>query len=46
MIAKYFWMLMTIAVVVWYLTITVHVAIRGSTDIKTMLRGLKDNHLT
>jgi hypothetical protein len=37
-----FWGLLTIAVLVWYSTITVYVAIRGTVDIKEMLRRLKD----
>jgi hypothetical protein len=36
-----FWGLLTIAVLVWYSTITVYVAVRGSLDIKEMLRRLK-----
>jgi len=37
-----FWGLLTIAVLVWYSTITVYVAIRGSLDIREMLQRLKD----
>lgn len=37
-----FWGLLTIAVLVWYSSITVYVAIRGSFDIREMLRRLKD----
>ena len=37
-----FWGLLTIAVLVWYSTITVYVAIRGSFDIREMLRRLKE----
>jgi len=37
-----FWGLLTLAVLVWYSTITIYVAIRGFLDIKTMLRRLKD----
>jgi hypothetical protein len=36
-----FWGLVTLAVLVWYSTITVYVAIRGAADIKVMLRNLK-----
>jgi hypothetical protein len=36
-----FWGLLTIAVLVWYSTITVYVAIRGSFDIREMFRRLK-----
>jgi hypothetical protein len=35
-----FWWLLTMACVVWYSTITVYVAIRGSVDIKEMLSRL------
>jgi hypothetical protein len=37
----WFWLLMTLAVVVWYSTITVYVAIRGTIDIREMLERLK-----
>ncbi|MCY2992440.1 MAG: hypothetical protein NTY19_31855 [Planctomycetota bacterium] len=37
-----FWGVMTIAVLAWYSTITVYVAIRGSLNIKDMLQRLKD----
>lgn len=36
------WGLLTIAVLGWYSTITIYVAVRGVTDIKDMLRRLKD----
>jgi hypothetical protein len=36
------WGLLTLAVLVWYSTITVYVAIRGTLDIKHMLQRLKD----
>ncbi len=39
-----FWGLLTLAVLVWYSTITVYVGIRGAADIKHMLRTLKENH--
>lgn len=35
-----FWALLTLAVLVWYSSVTVYVAIRGSLDIKHMLRRL------
>lgn len=38
-----FWGILTLAVLVWYSTITVYVAIRGFADIKEMLRSLKEN---
>lgn len=39
----WFWWLLTMACVVWYLTITVYVAIRGAADIKGMLKRLSDS---
>jgi len=39
----WFWFLLTILCVLWYSTITVYVAIRGSVDIKQMLTRLSDN---
>ena len=39
-----FWAALTLAVLVWYSSITVYVAIRGSMDIKHMLRTLADQH--
>jgi len=38
------WGVLTIAVLVWYSTITVYVGIRGALDIRQMLRNLKQNH--
>jgi hypothetical protein len=38
-----FWGLLTLAVLVWYSTITVYVGIRGGFDIQHMLRTLKKN---
>ncbi len=37
----WFWGLLTLAVLVWYSTVTVYVAIRGVLDIKVMLARLK-----
>ncbi len=37
-----FWGVLTIAVLAWYCTITIHVAIRGALDIREMLRRLKE----
>ena len=37
-----FWGILTLAVLVWYSTVTIYVAIRGSNDIQQMLRRLKD----
>lgn len=39
-----FWGLLTVAVLVWYSTITIYVGIRGALDIRHMLRTLKKNH--
>ncbi len=38
-----FWGLLTLAVLVWYSTITVYVGVRGVVDIRHMLRNLKEN---
>ena len=38
-----FWWLLTMACVAWHSTITVYVAIRGASDIKTMLRHLAED---
>jgi hypothetical protein len=40
----WFWAAMTAAVVVWYSTITLYVAIRGTMDIRGMLQRLKDSN--
>ena len=40
----WFWWLLTMAVMGWYSTVTVYVAIRGSMDIKEMLRRLKERN--
>jgi hypothetical protein len=37
----WFWLIMTIACVVWYSTITIYVAIKGAADIKHMLARLE-----
>ena len=42
MTAQMFWLFMTIAVLAWYSTVTIYVAIRGSFDVKHMLQRLKD----
>ena len=39
-----FWGLLTLAVLAWYSTITVYVAVRGTADIKEMLRRLREKH--
>ncbi len=35
-----FWAAMTAAVIVWYSTVTVYVAVRGAMDIRAMLQRL------
>ena len=39
---KYFWLLMTIAAVVWYTFVTMYVAYKGVADIKGMLKRLSE----
>jgi len=39
-----FWFLLTAAAVVWYSTVTIYVAIKGISDIRSMLTRLQDNH--
>lgn len=36
-----FWYLLMVAVIVWYSSVTIYVAIRGVCDIKEMLRRLR-----
>jgi hypothetical protein len=38
-----FWFFLVVACVVWYMTITVYVAVRGSLDIRQMLRNLRED---
>jgi len=38
-----FWLILTVACVVWYSTITFYVAIKGVGDIKNILKSLKSN---
>jgi uncharacterized membrane protein YhaH (DUF805 family) len=38
----WFWWLAMLAVMVWYSTVTVYVAIKGTLDIRQMLRRLKE----
>ena len=40
---RWFWWLLTMVCVIWYSTITVYVAIRGSSDIRNMLARLKND---
>jgi hypothetical protein len=37
-----FWWLLMMAVMVWYSTVTVYVAVRGSIDVKHMLQALQE----
>jgi len=39
----WFWLLVTIAALVWYSTVTVYVAVRGLRDIRSMLRRLRES---
>jgi len=39
-----FWLILTVAVLVWYGTVTVYVAVRGALDVKGMLAQLKKKH--
>ncbi|MEW6252465.1 MAG: hypothetical protein AB1716_17645 [Planctomycetota bacterium] len=39
----WFWWLLLAAVIVWYSTVTVYVAIRGALDIRAMLRRLGES---
>ena len=39
--SHWFWLLLTIACVVWYSVITVYVAFKGAIDIKNMLARLE-----
>ena len=36
----WFWLILIIAVVAWYSSVTIYVAIRGAKDIRTMLSDL------
>jgi hypothetical protein len=38
----WFWWLVTLAVLVWYSTVTIYVALKGALDIRQMLRRLKE----
>ena len=39
----WFWLLLTIATMVWYSTVTIYVAVKGAFDIRKMLRRLNSN---
>jgi hypothetical protein len=41
--ASGFWLVITVACLIWFSTITVYVAIRGAFDIKHMLARLRDS---
>ena len=45
-LAERFWWLLTGLCVVWYLTVTVYVSIRGAFDIRHMLARLQQDQLT
>jgi len=38
----WFWWLVMLAVMVWYSTVTIYVALKGTLDIRQMLRRLKE----
>jgi hypothetical protein len=40
----WFWHVLTLAVVVWYSTTTIWVAIKGALDIRTMVRRLDEEN--
>jgi hypothetical protein len=40
--AHWFWFAITVAVMIWYSTITVYVSIKGLSDIKSMLKRLSE----
>ncbi|MBK6725610.1 MAG: hypothetical protein IPO41_12610 [Acidobacteria bacterium] len=39
---KYFWLILTLAAVIWYIFVTAYVSFKGVTDIKEMLKKLGD----
>lgn len=39
---KYFWLVLTLAAVIWYIFVTAYVSFKGVTDIKEMLKKLGD----
>lgn len=41
-----FWLVLTIAALAWYSTITIYVAVRGALDVRTMLNQLKQKQTT
>ena len=38
----WFWWLLTVVALAWYSTVTIHVAVKGTQDIRQMLRRLKN----
>jgi hypothetical protein len=42
--SHWFWWFLTAATMVWYSTVTVYIAIRGASDIKSMLARLSENN--
>lgn len=42
-LAQWFWLILLIAALVWYSTVTIYVAIRGAFDIRSMLRRLGEH---
>ena len=38
----WFWWLVTLAVMLWYSTVTVYVAVKGTLDIRQMLQRLRN----
>jgi len=40
-----FWILLSLACLVWYSTITIYIAVKGAFDVREMLRRLRDRHL-
>jgi hypothetical protein len=37
----WFWLALTVAVIIWYSTITIFVAVKGTRDIRDMLKRLE-----
>lgn len=37
---KYFWLILTLAAIIWYVFVTAYVSYKGVADIKEMLRKL------
>ena len=40
--AKTFWLILTVAALLWYSIVTVYVAIKGAGDIRQMLKNLSE----